>query len=164
MTTEISPSLQSSGAADSQWQRILECAAQEVFQMMAGADLFLRAPSDEPLQGEQTAMVGMAGALCGMASLQCSRETAAKLACFMLGGQAATNRGMIADALGELCNMVAGNFKAKIDTLADRCMLSVPTVISGGDYFMHTLQPSKCLRAAFDYEGGVIWVLLTIHT
>jgi len=164
MTTEINPSLQCSSVVDSQWQGILESASQEVFQMMAGANLFLRAPSDDSPSGEQTAMVGMAGTLCGMTSVQCSTETAAKLACFMLGGQAATNRGMIADALGELCNMVAGNFKAKIDTLADRCMLSVPTVVSGGDHFMHTLQPSECLRAAFDYEGGVIWVLLTIHT
>jgi chemotaxis protein CheX len=164
MTAEINSSLQSSGAVDSQWQGILECAAQEVFQMMAGANLFLRAPSDDPPRGEQTAMVGMAGALCGMTSLQCSTHTAAKLASFMLGGQAATNRGMIADALGELCNMVAGNFKAQISTLAGRCMLSLPTVISGGDYFMHTPQPSECLRAAFDYEGGVIWVLLTIHS
>ena len=132
--------------------------------MMAGANLLLRPPSDDPPRGEQTAMVGMAGALCGMTSLQCSTETAARLARLMLDGQAATNRGMIADALGELCNMVAGNFKAKISTLADRCLLSVPTVISGGDYFMHTLPPSECLRVAFDYEGDVIWVLLTIHT
>jgi CheY-specific phosphatase CheX len=69
---------------------------------------------------------------------------------------------MIADALRELCNMVAGDFKAKIAILADRCMLSVPTVISGG-YFMHTLPSSACLRATFDYGGGVIWVLLTIR-
>ena len=164
MSATNNPSLQNSGPVDSEWQGILESAAQEVFLMMAGANLFLRAPSGDSPSGEQTAMVGMAGTLCGMVSLQCSTETAAKLACLMLGGQAATNRGMIADALGELCNMVAGNFKAKIDTLADRCMLSVPTVVSGGDYFMHTLQPSACLRAAFDYEDGVIWVLLTIHT
>lgn len=109
-------------------------------------------------------MVGMAGALCGMTSVQCSMQTAAKLASFMLGGDRATNPGMIADAFGELCNMVAGNFKAKITTLGDRCMLSVPTVISGGDYLLRTLEPSECLRAAFDYEAGVIWVLLTIHT
>jgi hypothetical protein len=29
---------------------------------------------------------------------------------------------------------------------------------------MHTLPPSECLRAAFDYEGGLIWVLPTIHS
>ena len=163
MTTGSNSLLQSSAAVDAQWQGILECATQEVFQMMAGVKLFLRAPSAEAPCGDQTAMVGMAGALCGMASLQCSTETAAKLASSMLGGFAAKHRGMIADALGELCNMIAGNFKAKITSLEDRCMLSVPAVVSGGDYFMHTLQPSECLRATFEFEGHVIWVVLTIH-
>jgi chemotaxis protein CheX len=99
-----------------------------------------------------------------MTSGQCNTETARKLASLMLGGDPAAKPGMVADALGELCNMVAGNFKAKISSLADRCLLSVPTVISGGDYLMHTMYPSECLRAAFDFEGGVIWVFLTIHT
>jgi hypothetical protein len=42
---------------------------------------------------------------------------------------------MTAGALGELRNMDAGNSEAKSTTLASRCMLSMPTVISGG-YFM----------------------------
>ena len=164
MTTELNPSVQAASAVHQHWQGILECAAQEVFQMMAGADVTLRPASDEPPKGEQTAIVGMAGALCGMSFVQCSTQTAAKLASVMLDGDRATNSGMIADALGELCNMIAGNFKAKIATLEDRCMLSVPTMISGDDYLLRTLQPSEYLRAAFNYEGGVIWVLLTIHT
>ena len=36
--------------------------------------------------------------------------------------------------LGELRNMIAGNFKLKVTSLADHCMLSVPTVITGDDY------------------------------
>lgn len=60
-------------AFDPGWKAILECAALEVFEMMAGARLEINpAPTSEP-QGEQTAMVGMAGALCGMTTLRCSR-------------------------------------------------------------------------------------------
>jgi len=44
------------------------------------------------------------------------------------------------DAVGEVCNMVAGCFKAKIDGLEDKCMLSVPTVISGGNFELHSLE------------------------
>jgi len=36
----------------------------------------------------------------------------------------------ISDALGEVCNMIAGNFKNKISGLSEGCMLSVPTVIT----------------------------------
>lgn len=53
MTTEINPSVQTANAVDQQWQGILECAAQEVFQMMAGANLWLRPASDDPPKGEQ---------------------------------------------------------------------------------------------------------------
>ena len=37
------------------------------------------------------------------------------------------------DAIGEICNMVAGQFKAKIGLEAE-CMLSVPTIITGTSY------------------------------
>jgi chemotaxis protein CheX len=146
------------------WKSILECAALEVFQMMAGADLQqVPSPPDEP-SGQHTAMVGLAGALCGMLTIRLGDSTASKLASFMLGGDAASNQSTIRDALGELCNMVAGNFKSKISTLADHCMLSVPTVISGEDYVMEAAEPSEGFRVALSLDGQLIWVSIVIHT
>ena len=40
------------------------------------------------------------------------------------------------DALGEICKVVAGYFKAKIG-LGEACGLSVPTIIAGRDYKFH---------------------------
>ena len=149
---------------EANWKSILECAAIEVFGMMAGAHLQPAAePPDEPV-GKYTAMVGMAGALCGMVTLRCDDPTAAKLASFMLGGDAASNQSTIRDALGELCNMVAGNFKSKINTLADHCMLSVPTVISGEDYVLETAEPAEGFNSVLSLEGAHIWVAVVIHT
>lgn len=72
--------------SDSSWKSILECAALEVFEMMAGVRVELFSPpADEP-SGEQTAMVGLGGALCGMLAVRCSKGTSAKLAALMLGG------------------------------------------------------------------------------
>ncbi len=149
---------------DPNWKTILECAALEVFEMMAGAHLELNlAPTEEP-RGEQTAMVGMAGALCGMATLRCSRDTAVKFASLMLGGGAASNPSTARDALGELCNMIAGNFKSKVHNLADHCMLSVPTVITGEDYSMETASPTEGVTVALTFDGEPIWVSLICHT
>jgi len=120
------------------------------------------APTAEP-SGEQTAMVGMAGALCGMTTVRCSRATAARLASLMLGGDAASNPSTARDALGEICNMIAGNFKAKVSNLADHCMLSVPTVITGEDYSMETPEPSEGATLAFTFDGEPVWVALIIH-
>jgi len=163
MNTETPQTGRSGTTLDPHWKGILESASLEVFQMMAGVDLTLQSAGGEP-SGELTAMVGMAGALCGMTTIRCKSETGGKLAGRMLGGDAASNPSMVADALGELCNMVAGNFKAKISTLADRCLLSVPTVISGGSYQTHAIEPTECLVVSMAHEGATIWVLLTIHT
>ncbi|MFZ3217039.1 MAG: chemotaxis protein CheX [Candidatus Acidiferrales bacterium] len=157
---------------DSGWKSVLECAALEVFEMMAGTRLtpYVAVPRDsaalttiEPQSG-QTAMVGMAGALCGMTTIRCARDTAVKLAAKMAGEEAAKDPHIVGDALGELCNMVAGNFKAKITALADHCMLSVPTVISGDNYVLQAAEPSEALQIPLDFEGAPVWVSLVIQT
>jgi chemotaxis protein CheX len=149
--------------ADQSWKAILECAAVEVFEMMAGARLEPEPrPAGDPA-GDRTAMVGMAGAMCGMMAIRCTTSVGAKLAALMLGGSPASNSSVIGDALGELCNMVAGNFKSKISNLADHCMLSVPTVISGEDYYLQTSTPAESFQVALKYDGEQVWVNLTVH-
>jgi chemotaxis protein CheX len=150
-------------AFDASWKTILECAAFEVFEMMVGVRPELNSASTGAPTGEQTAMVGMAGALCGMTTLRCAKATSARFAALMLGGAATSDASSSGDALGELCNMVAGNFKSKISTLADRCLLSVPTVITGGDYSMETSAPTQCIIVPLLFEGQPIWVALIIH-
>ena len=88
---------------DPNWKTLLECVALEVFGLMARVrPVPNNAPDEEP-RGEQTAMVGMAGALCGMTTLRCSKATAQKFAGLMLGGDAASSPSTSRDALGELC-------------------------------------------------------------
>ena len=148
---------------DPNWKSILECAAVEVFEMMAGVHPEIDSTVAGEPSGEQTAMVGLAGALCGMATIRCSRGMADRFASLMLGGDAGGNPSAARDALGELCNMVAGNFKGKVSGLADHCMLSVPTVITGEDYSMTPLEPSDGVTLALKLDGETIWVSLVIH-
>jgi len=149
---------------DAKWKALLEVAALEVFEMMAGARLKVDSASAAEPHGEYTAMVGLAGALCGMITLRCSNPTGAKFASLMLGGDAASSASTAHDALGELCNMIAGNFKAKISSLADHCMLSVPTVICGEDYAMSPLEPADGTTLALTFDGEPLWVSLITHS
>jgi chemotaxis protein CheX len=68
------------------------------------------------------------------------------------------------DAIGEISNMIAGNFKNKLTGVADHCMLSVPTVITGGDYSMHSLADAGSIETKFLFEGSPICVTLEIHS
>jgi len=149
---------------DPHWKGILECAAIEVFAMMASAELTPMAEQPDKVEGPQTAMVGLAGALCGMVTIRCQQEAASKLAASMLGDDAKSNPSMVGDALGELCNMVAGNFKSKITGLADHCLLSVPTVIWGDDYVMQMVQPNAGFQFALSFQGSPVWFSLVIHS
>jgi chemotaxis protein CheX len=98
-----------------------------------------------------TAMVGLAGQLCGVLNIHCNSHAAALMASKMLHVPFDQVGEGMSDALGEICNMVAGNFKNKVPGLGDGCMLSPPTVITGSDYDLHSLgaSPSRwfcCLK------------------
>jgi len=145
------------------WLPVLELSAQEVFELMLGSHLAVapEAVTDDGL--DITAIVGLAGRLCGMLTIRCSSKSGAKIASKMLGVDVDKAVSEIWDALGEICNMVAGNFKNKISGLGDGCMLSVPTVITGGDYRCHSLGNSTTLQINFLFDGDGVIATLEIH-
>jgi len=145
------------------WVSVLELAAQEVFELMLGSQLLV---GSEPMADDGldiTAMVGLAGRLCGVLTIRCSSQTGIKMASKMLGVEREKAIPDLWDALGEVCNMIAGNFKNKIPGLGDGCMLSVPTVITGGDYRCHSLGHSNILQVNFWFEGERIMSTIEIH-
>lgn len=144
--------------------RALGDVAVEVFEMMVGAPL---GPADQialPRVADYTAMVGLAGDLCGVLSFRCSIASAERIAGKMLGTEENTSVECIRDALGEICNMVAGSFKAQVSDLAKQCLLSVPTVVSGKDYEMYPLADGMRIQVSKTFEGALIWMTLDLHT
>ena len=138
-------------------------AAVEVFEMMVGAPL---SPCDEatvPRVADYTAMIGLAGDLCGVLSFRCSNSSAEKIAGKMLGTDESTSAECIRDALGEICNMVAGSFKAQVSDVAIQCMLSVPMVVSGKDYEMYPLADGLRIQVSKSFEEALIWMTLDLH-
>jgi chemotaxis protein CheX len=145
-----------------EWGSILDLAAQEVFSMMVGAAL---EPSRN-LAGESlgvTGMVGLAGKLCGLLTIQCSAECAGLIASGMLGTAVSGQDQCVLDALGEICNMVAGNFKPKIPGLEDQCVLSIPTVIRGSDYRVRTVGGAQVLESRQEFHGCLLQIKLVVH-
>ena len=153
----------SNEVAPEKWLSHLEHASCEVFLIMLGTRLELSKP--EPLAGvEFTAMVGLAGCLCGLLSLRCGQQSATEVASAMLGLAPEHASEHAWDALGEVANMIAGNFKNKIDGISDKCMLSVPTVITGVDYRFRSLADSAPLELWFRLRGLPLRVTLEIHS
>jgi chemotaxis protein CheX len=145
------------------WIPMLEVAAREVFELMLSCKLTTQQTPADDAGLDITAMVGLAGKLCGLLSIRCTRKSAGLMASKMLGVDADNAGPEMADAFGEVCNMVAGNFKNKISGLGDGCMLSVPTVISGNDYNLHSMSGSPAVEVRFLFEDHPMLISLQVN-
>jgi chemotaxis protein CheX len=145
------------------WLPVLELAAEEVFEIMVGCRVKPAAQPGLKTDNDFTAMIGLAGALCGVLSIGCSAAAAGEIAKKMLG-DTATSPEEVGDALGEICNMIAGNFKNKLAGTDERCMLSVPTVISGHEYSLHSMADGKSVETVMMFEGAPISVRLQLQS
>ncbi len=154
--------LEASGGAET-WKPLLELATREVFELMLGCHLSA-ATGDSEAFLNITSMVGLAGQLCGVLSVRCDGKSAALMASKMLGVEPDKVGAEMSDAIGEISNMIAGNFKNKISGLGDGCMLSPPTVITGTDYSTHSLADSPALELRLLFEGMPITISLEIHS
>jgi len=128
--------------------------------MMVGAEVVFPDDPEFPLLAEVTGLLGMAGAFCGVFSLRCSTHSAIDIASQMLAVPAEEAAAQKCDAVGEICNMVAGNFKAKIEGLEDKCLLAVPTVITGRDYKFYSISTGPRIEMPMLYKGEPIWIAL----
>jgi chemotaxis protein CheX len=134
------------------WSRLIVEASQEVFEIMVAAKL---TPVDAAGQRRAgiTAMVGFAGAPCGVFSVRCPWDTAAAIAARMLGsGSEELAPEEVCDALGEICNMVAGSMKARLQDSGAGCMMSIPTVVRGVDYEVRCLACDRCFSIVMEFD------------
>ncbi len=141
----------------------LDSAVTEVFEMMVGISLGSCGQVTLPRVADYTAMIGLAGELCGVLSFRCSLETAAGITAKMLETIERPSQETIRDALGEICNMVAGSFKVRVSDLAAQCWLSVPTVVSGSDYQLYPLTDGMRMQVSRTFGGTLLWLTLDLH-
>lgn len=151
-------------APPSSWPAILQQATIEVFSMMTGLEIAAITEPAAQIAVEGAGMtvtgtVGIAGAISAIFSMRCSADCAAAIASGMLGISIAEAAAQQCDAIGEMCNIIAGQFKAKIG-LEGKCMLSVPTVIKGGNYQLHAASATRHLELRLLCAGEPVRVAL----
>jgi chemotaxis protein CheX len=145
------------------WTPLLELSAREVFEIMLSTRLSAFDDSADFNDGEFTALVGLAGSLCGVLRIRCNDQAARTMASKMLGMPPEEVDNDSWDALGEIANMIAGNFKGKLSGVGNHCMLSVPTIIVGSDYETRSLGGGNMIEVVFEFEGKPLWVTLELH-
>ena len=134
--------------------RNLDATVCEIFQMMLGVNCRRDAG---PLTEETewvTAVVGFGGLLSGACVFRSGGTAARKVASRMTGTEFDDLDDTVKDAVGEICNMLAGSWKGKVPELAASCGLSVPAVITGRDYKLHVQAPEFRLQHVYAFDGA----------
>lgn len=154
------------------WRAALRDATAEVFSTMVGIQvtspevhndvMVVAEPTDTAVLAYVTGVIGIAGAVRAVFSLRCSEHAAIRIASKMLGISEEEAAKQKSDAIGEMCNIVAGHFKHQIG-YGDNCTLTVPTVVVGGNYSIHCLQAGERLEFPVLYEGETVLVTLDIR-
>jgi chemotaxis protein CheX len=145
------------------WGVPLAAATREVFAIMLGTPLSVVSQADPPLVADLTAMVGLTGRLRGVLSMHCTVDAACRWATRMLGHEVPHFNQGVRDAIGEICNMIAGHFRTKLPGVGEHCLISTPTVICGTDYQLHSLSGGEHMELAFTFEGAPLWVTLDLR-
>jgi chemotaxis protein CheX len=129
----------------------LDQAVEEVFGLMLGVPVEAveyKFPTDSET-ATMTAMVGLAGAISGTCAMLVKSEAGVHMAGCMAGTELHIVDETVLDGLGEITNMLAGAWKAKIPELNEACMLSVPTVVTGTQYVVHRKAPAFLVERSY---------------
>lgn len=116
--------------------RKLDQTLTEVFGMMLGCEIRAEHGADcanssaLPSGTGKIAIVNFAGAMRGHCEIRVNDPAALAVVSAMLGGNPPTEDvdNSMSDAVGELCNMVAGGWKNSMPSLESGCSLAPPTV------------------------------------
>ncbi len=116
----------------------VQSATAEVFSTMLGMEIGLcdtRVDHSSPAVDEGVmAFVGIAGPWVGSGVISCSAAFACRLCELFLMTEATSVNEEVLDAVGEIANMVVGNFKTAAEAVVGNLGLSVPTVIYGRNF------------------------------
>jgi len=132
----------------------LDASVDEVFRLMLGVDCRREAAEPVPEKESVTAVVGFGGLLSGACVFSCGSRAALKIAAQLAGMEFNGIDGTVKDAMGEICNMLAGAWKGKVPELAAHCGLSVPAVITGRDYELHVQAPEFRLHHGYRFADA----------
>lgn len=130
----------------------LNGSVEEVFRLMLGVECEQIQGSIEEESEIITSVVGFGGVMSGACVFRTTETSACRMAGLLTGMEILVLDNMVEDALGEMCNMLAGTWKGRIPELTAKCLLSMPAVISGRDYKVHVRSPEFRMHHVYRFE------------
>jgi chemotaxis protein CheX len=140
--------------------RNLDSSVDEVFNLTVGVRCRRAWESAGAETESVTAVVGFGGLLTGACVFRASGSVSRDIAARMTGMEFPDLDDTVRDAIGEICNILAGTWKSKVPELSSHCDLSVPAVITGRDYKLHVQAPEFTLRHGYRFDDSFFEVTI----
>jgi chemotaxis protein CheX len=139
----------------------LDSTVSEVFEMILDRSC---APLDSEVDIDEriTARIRFSGAVTGECLVYVSPTVAQITAEALLGTVSEPCDPMVDDAVGELCNMIAGGWKNKLESSEATCLISVPAVARDGVLELGD-QPGTTYSRFYSFQGNVFGVSLAFY-
>jgi chemotaxis protein CheX len=136
----------------------LDSAVSEVFEMMLDRNC---APLDTEVDIDEriTARIRFSGAITGECLVYASQTVAQIAAEALLGTVSEPSDPLVDDAVGELCNMIAGGWKSKLDPGSAVCLISVPAITRNSVPDLASY-PGTTYNRCYVFQGNVFGVSL----
>lgn len=108
------------------------------------------------------ALVGLAGTYTGAGVITCNARFSIQVCNNLLMAEETSVNEDVLDAMGELANMVVGNFKTMIENDVGPIGLSIPTVIYGRNFTSRSVGSNDWVVLPFEYGGDVMEVRICL--
>ena len=142
------------------FEDFLDRATDEVFSTMIGVGCQPTEPGPDAEHGTLSAVIGLAGAMSGSLVLHAGTGAALRIAERMMGMEPAEVDAMVRDAVGEVCNMIAGAWKGFDPELASGCLLSTPTVVAGTSYELFSQRAPIRIDRRYGFEDRAFTITI----
>ena len=137
-----------------------------VFDMMLSMEVELGDEAENPNNEEEhiVGAVSFAGEVMGSISIKVTSDFARQMTMGMLGMEEDEIDGddEIKDVIGEVSNIIGGNLKSNFVDAGFFCELSIPSITTGSDFIIQSLDMETYERLFFHYNDHLIIVELGV--
>jgi CheY-specific phosphatase CheX len=143
-------------------------AINEVFDTMLSMDVEIFDPDSKLIVDSKRIVgsVGFAGEVMGSIAIQVSDDFARLMTAAMLGMELEEIEGEedVHDVIGEMSNMIGGDLKSRLCDAGFPCSLSIPSITSGTDFKIESMDGERHKCFAFKHEQHTAIVEVVIKS
>ena len=108
------------------------------------------------------ALVGLAGPATGAGVITCGAAFAIQVCNHLLMAEEASVNEDVLDAMGEVANMIIGNFKTLAENHVGPLCLSIPTVIYGRNFTSRSIGDNAWVVLPFECNGETVEIRICL--